>query len=79
MKKNFNLNDDHCSCCGRNDFETEDGYTLCCNKTVCSGSYSETWTHSATGKSAKGCCSVGVEAAWMAKYNERMPEGSYSN
>ena len=27
----------HCSCCGQENPDTSDGYTFCCNKSVCGG------------------------------------------
>lgn len=69
---------DHCSSCGSTRFKTDDGYTLCCNKSVCSGGHAQLWKHEDTGKEVRACCWAGAEIEWRNKYGETMPEGSYS-
>lgn len=47
---------DHCSSCGAEDFDTEDGYTDCCNKSVCYGGSYEGSRYGTPANFKLACC-----------------------
>jgi hypothetical protein len=47
--------------------ETHDGYTLCCNKTVCRRSYTSTFTNEAN-ETFVGCCAAKALKNYEEKY-----------
>lgn len=72
-----NHNTPHCSSCGKENPETDEGYTLCCRKPVCDGWTELTFVSRYETEEVEACCWAKANEKWMQKYGHRPPAFSH--
>jgi len=66
----------HCESCGKENPNTDDGYTTCCNELVCDGRQDSKFHHEESNEYVFACCWVKADTEWENKYGHFAPNGS---